>query len=1057
MKKINTHIFQPFCLLLVMVLGLLATDTFAQSKISGSVSDASDGTTLPGVSILIKGTTQGTSTDINGKYLLDVPSEESILVFSFIGYQTLELTVSGKSKIDVNLVPEVSMLNELVVVGYSTQKKKDLTGAVSVVDMKKIGNAPYANVVQAMQGKVSGVTITQDGQPGTGRTNIRIRGLNTFNNNAPLYVVDGIPTTEDINNLNPNDIESIQVLKDASSASIYGSRSAGGVIIVTTKKGTKGKLKVDAGFQYGVQTLANKIDLLDAKEWGDVYWIAAKNSGITPKLPTMYGEGQTPVISTTPFIIPNQKQIYQYTPTGTDWYKEIYQNAPSQQYYVNFSNGNDKGSYFLGISYFNQEGMIQYTNFDRVTVRANTEFKITDWIKVGENLSISSTNQVQIGSQQGQDGIPLDVLRQHPLLPVYDVRGNYAGKISGYPDVRNMVSVLEKNKDNNTDGNRVFGNAFFEVNFLDAFKSLKANHDLIFRSSLGLDYSDYYDRRFEAAYSEGDYDITGNALTNNYGKGNTITFTNTLEYNFNYKKHSLKLLGGMESIQYEYKYLSGRRNDFEIEDPYFTYLNAGSGTQINGGGGTEWGLFSNFGRLDYTFDEKYIVSATLRHDETSRLGTSGTFPAASVGWRLTEEPFIKTFFTNSGVSKVVSDMKLRVSYGEQGNQNVGDFPTLSILGADINHGDYDLGGTNTGIMQGYIVLSRGNPNLRWETTKQFNVGADFGMFDNRLTFSADYYIKNTEDVLRQLGQIAAVGEGTPPWVNAAKVQNKGFDFNAAYNYYNSSNGLNFTSQFNYGMYKNEVVSLGEGLNVAQTGNDGEQYIDGYDGPTRITVGRPFAEFYGYVAEGIFQNQADIDNHAAQEGAGIGRIKYKDVNDDGVIDDKDRTYIGSPHAKSSMGLSLGVEFKGFSLDMFFYSSIGQKVYNEIKWYTDFCQSGNFNHGADMLDAWSTENTGSNIPMPTLNNNNQENRASSYFVENASFLKMRSLRLGYKVPEKFTWKFRVNVFSEIQNVFTITNYSGIDPEVPYASNVNTVGIDRGVYPLPRTFIFGINMNL
>ncbi|MFW5725784.1 MAG: SusC/RagA family TonB-linked outer membrane protein, partial [Bacteroidota bacterium] len=901
MKKIKANPNYALMLLLFLAAGFTAPGAMAQFRVTGTVTDASDRTTLPGVNIQVQGTSTGTVTDIDGNYELNVPSEESVLLFSFVGYQTIEMPVDGRSEINVAMMMTASQLEEMVVVGYSTIRKQDLTGAVSVVDIGEMENTPYANVIQALQGRVSGVTITQDGQPGTGRTRMTIRGLSTINNNAPLYVIDGIATTEGLDNLNPNDIESIQILKDAASASIYGSRSAGGVVIITTKKGEEGQMRVNAGYQFGLQTLANKIDVLDAQQWGEVYWTAAQNSGITPDLPTMYGSGPQPVISTSPFIIPNQRQIYQYSETGTDWYDEVYRNAPSQQYFVNFANGNDKGNYFFGLSYFDQEGLIRNTNYGRVTVRANTEFDITDWIKVGENLSVSTSNQVQIGSQQGHDGIPLDVIRQHPLLPVFDVRGNYAGRISGFPDVRNMVSVLEKNKDNTTQGNRVFGNAFFEANIFNAFDALEPNHDLIFNSTFGIDYNDYYDRRFEAAFSEGDYDITGNALTNNYGTGNTRTFTNTLEYGFTNERHNFKLLGGIEMVEHTFKFLSGRRSDFEIEDPFFTYLNAGAGTQTNAGGGTEWGLYSTFGRLDYTFDNKYIISATLRKDETSRLNTYGTFPAASLGWRVTQEPFVQSFLENAGLNEAISDLKIRGSYGEQGNQFIGDFATLSIFGPDINHSNYDLLGTNTDVLQGYSVLSRGNPNLKWETLKQFNAGIDLSLFNDMFTLSADYYIKNTEDVLRQLAQIAAIGEGAPPWVNAAKMRNTGVDINLGYNYLNPTSEFSFSSRFTLDMYRNEVVSLGEGANVAQVGYDGELYIDGFDGPTRITVGQPFGVFYGYMADGIFQNDDEVNNHADQPGAAPGRIRYKDINGDGVVDEQDRTYIGSPHPKASMGM------------------------------------------------------------------------------------------------------------------------------------------------------------
>ena len=709
----------------------------------------------------------------------------------------------------------------------------------------------------------------------------------------------------------------------------------------------------------------------------------------------------------------------------------------------------------MGLSYFDQDGLIRDTYFKRFTGRVNSSYNLTDWIKVGENLSISNSKGVQIGTQQTQDGIPLDVIRQHPLLPVRDAFGAYAGKIPGLPDVRNMVSVLEKNKDNTNIGNRLFGNIYFEANILDAFPSLKKNHDLIFRSNYGVEYSEFDARQFDAQFHEGEYDIASNTLTTKHGRGTTTTFTNTLEYSYVEGVHNLKLLGGNETISYQSDFLNGSRTGFEIEDPTFTYLDAGSAGVTNSGGGTEWGLKSYFGRLDYTLAERYLISGTLRHDQTSRFNTSGTFPSLSFGWRLTEEPVVKSFLESTKISSILSDIKVRASYGEQGNQNTSnDFPTLSTMGSDNNHANYDILGKNTEVNQGYVMRTHGNSTLRWEVTKQTNIGADIALFNRQIEFTFEYYVKKTDDILRKLTQISALGEGDPYFSNAAKMKNTGIDFTLTHNYKNKEFSL--TTQFQLNKYTNQITSLGDGANVAQIGNEGEQYMSTGDG-TRSAVGKPYAQFYGYVVEGIFQNQADVAAHATQTGAGVGRIKYQDINNDKVIDDKDRTYIGNPLPKLTMGLNFNAQYKDITLAMSFYSSLGQKVYNNTKWFTDFAQCGDFNHGTSILGAWSPNNTGSSIPAPTLNNDNNENRSSSYYVEDGSFLKMRSIRLGYHIPNKFTKKANINIYGEIQNVFTLTKYSGIDPEVPYASDSNVIGVDNGVYPLPRIFMCGFTINL
>lgn len=1023
----------------------------AQEKtISGTITDAETSEPLIGAFVKVKGVDIGSITDIEGAYKIDVPENLNTLIFSYTGYQSQEITIGTQTTIDVKLAVGKN-LEEVVVVGYQTKKKVDLTGAVEVVDMEEIGKMPYANVLQSLQGRVSGVNIIQDGQPGEGRTQIRIRGITTLNNNNPLFVIDGIPSVENLSNLNPNDIESIQVLKDAAAASIYGSRSAGGVVVITTKKGRKGKLNVDAGVLNGIQTTANKVDVLNAAQWGEVYWQAFQNTfpNAEPQHP-LYGRGQVPVISTLPFLTPNGRQIYQFDATGTDWHDEVFQDALQQQYYVNISSGNDRGNVLFGVSYFDQEGMIQKTYYDRITGRLNSEMKITDWLKIGENLSVSFSEQVQIGSQQGQDGIPLDVIRQHPLLPVRALDGTYAGKIAGFPDVRNMVSILEKNENNTTDSWRVFGNAYIAANVFDAIPSLREKHDLILKSSLGIDYSNFYDVRFNAAFQEGDFDVQENSLYNGFGAGLTTTWINTLQYNFETGSHAVTFLGGMEAVDYNFKFLNGLRTGFEIETPDFTVLSAGSGDQVNAGGGTEWGLLSYFGKVDYVYDDKYLLSGTLRYDRTSRLNTDGIFPAVSLGWRLGQEKFVQDAFAESGI---VSDAKIRLSYGEQGNQNIADFATISVFGADQNHADYDLSGTNNGVSQGYRVISKGNPNLVWETTSQYNFGIDLNLFDYKVDLTFDYFRKETKDILLRSPQIAALGEGDFPFVNAAIVSNNGFDLSIGYTH-PTTNDFSFSAQLQVTKFNNEVTSLGE--NIANIGNEGEEYINGSDGPTRIAIGQPIGAFYGYIVDGIFQTAEEAQNAPDQGGGnGIGRLRYRDINSDSIINELDRTYIGAPYPDYSLGLNLSATYKDITLSAFLYAGLGQEVYNEILWYTDFAQNGNFNRGTRILDAWSPSNTGSTIPAPTLNNNNNENRPSSYFVEEASYLRLRTVRLGYTLPENWTKNYNVNIYTEVQNAFTISDYSGVDPEVPYAGNSNFPGIDRGVYPLPRTFLVGINV--
>lgn len=1030
---------------LLLLLSVMSSITvFGQIEVKGTVSDEK-GELLVGASVSEVKTANSTVTNPDGSFSLTTRANAQLQVSAF-GKKT-KLVAASSKPISVVLESAFELLDETIVVGYTTKKKRDITGSVAVIDVDKVSKTPFSDVTQALQGKVAGVIGTQDGQPGSGRNSIRVRGVTTLNNNNPLYVIDGVPSTEGLGNLNPSDISSIQVLKDAASASIYGSRSAGGVIVITTKKGNKNRVTTEFGSTFGIQTSANELDMLDASGWGQVYWTAAQNDGITARHP-LYGDGASPVINTTPFVISNQRQIYQFTEEGTDWHKEVYRTALQQQHYANFSSGNERSTYALGISNFNQQGLIRNTNYERTTLRFNSVFNPVSWLTIGENINVSYSDQTQIGTQQGQDGIPMDVIRQHPLLPVYDYQGGFAGRISGMPDVRNMVSVLEKNKNNWSRGIRVFGNIYGELNILDAIApSHSSRHSWTARTSAAVDYSDYRNKNFNASFREGDYDVQNNFLFRDFGEGRTITLTNSTEYSLQMTNSNFKFLGGMEAIEYDFKYFGGSRTGFGIEEDYFVYLSAGSGDQTNFGGGTGYGLLSYFANADYNFGNKYYVSGILRHDRTSRFNSGGIFPAASLGWRISEEDFFAPF------KETVNEFKLRASWGQQGNQNTADFATLSTFGSNPNTADYDLNGSNTDVVQGLVVATRGNPNLRWETTTQANIGVDLSLLDNKWTTSVDAYRKVTSDILLPNPQIAAVGEGSFPIVNAATVENIGLDWETSYRHENPVRDRGYQIDFIVSTFKNTVLDLGE--NIGNIGYDDEYYIDGADGPTRIAVGHPIGSFYGWVADGIFESDEAVNTHPYQLGAAPGRIRYANLDGDSLITAADRTYIGSPYPKLTLSGNYTYHVGQWDISAFAYANLGQKVYNETKWYTDFAQNGNFNHGSALLDAWSESNTSSSIPAPTLNNNNNESRASSYFVENASFLRLRSVKASYTIPLKDQKSISLSV--EGQNLLTLTNYSGVDPEVTFTGNANFPGIDRGAYPLARTFLFGINFKM
>ncbi len=1043
--------------LLLALLYLPQTIVAQQVTVTGKVVEMAEYSPLPGVSVSVKNAARGTITDIDGNYTIQVAEGET-LVFSFIGYEPKEVKVGNQSVVDVSLAEDIQSLEEVVVMGYTTQRKRDLTGSVSVVDVDELGVVPYANVLQSLQGRVAGVNITQDGQPGAGNTQVRIRGNTSVNASPPLYVIDGIPTTESLDNLNPNDIESIQVLKDASAASIYGSRSAGGVIVITTKKGRGEAVNIDAGVVKGFQTLQNRIEVLDGQEWGELYWQAARNSNRVPNIGIYGGRVENPqLVTNTPFPVAESGQLYQFSERGTNWADAIYRVAKNDQYFLNIRSGTKKGNYSFGVSYFDQDGIIDHTRYDRVTARINSSFDITPWLKVSENLSLSFTDQVQTGTQDTQSGVPYLALRQHPALPIYDTDGNFAGGnafVGGLalPNAMNPVSMLYRNRNNNAKSLRVFGNAAIEADVLKALETISDQHSLVLKSIIGIDYSNFFGQNFIPTFQEGGFIRETAQYGNNFGEGITTTWINTAEYNFTSNRHQFKTLLGHEAVSYNFKDLGAARTGYTLEDPNFVQIGSGDPqTSSNSGGQLDWGLLSYFGRVEYNYDDRYLISGTLRHDQSSRIARSGIFPAFSAGWNIDQEQFASGLFEGN----TINSFKLRGSWGQQGNQNVlNPYGIYSTFSVNPNRADYDIQGTNETVATGLITQQQGNLDLIWETTTQANLGFDARLLNNLFEVNFDVYHKRTEDILFFPPRSIAFGEGSPPPQNFATMENRGIDLNITYFHNESNDRFNFNTSFQFSTYRNELVSLGEGL--GSVGLEGEKYLN-VEGDARAAEGYAFPAFFGWQADGLFQNQEEVDAHATQAGKAPGRIRYADLNGDGVIDDQDRTYLGDPNPNFTLGMNSVFNYGNFNFSFFFYASVGNQVYNYTKQNTDFFEP-NFNVGRRILDAWSPENPDSEIPAPQLTATNNERRPSSYFVEDASFLRLRNVRLGYTLPPAFLGKTNINIYGEVQNALTITNYSGIDPEVPHAGgNVNVFGVDRGFYPLPTTFLLGLTVNL
>lgn len=1004
--------------------------TQQQKSISGKVTDSSGGS-LPGVSVVVKGTTNGTITDSNGNYSISNVPENATLQFSFVGMKGQKVAVGSKTILNIVMEEETIGLEEVVAVGYATQRKADLTGAVSVVKMDEMRTSPNANVMQALQGNLPGVKIGADGTPGTGGVSIRIRGYGSLTNNDPLIIIDGLPTNNpaDVTTLSQNEIESIQVLKDASSASIYGSRAANGVIIITTKK-AKGGTKVSLESRIGVQTLARRIEMLDAQQYGDMLWQALKNDGKALTHP-QYGTGPN---ATIPKFLENNPNV---PAANTDWLREIFQNAITQSHTVALSNGSEKASTLLSINYLNQDGLMITTNYERFSLRLNSEYKLSKALKIGENLSLSraKTNMYSSsGAFQSSTAMFAEALAQQPLLPVYNADGTYAGPMSQMGDARNPVARLNQTKDNNTIDSRAFGNIYADLNILK---------DFTFRSNLAMDYKTTNGFRFEPKWTEGSRANTLNSLTLSDEEYTSWVWSNVLNYNIKLNKiHQIDALIGTEAAKFSRNFKTSSRQKFASETIDYQYLNAGEGTQSNSGYASVYTLLSYFGKVNYSLMDKYLLSATLRQDASSKLGSknnSGLFPAFSVGWRISKESFLQN-------TDFISDLKLRYGWGRTGNQEIANYATFNTWRSSTEYTSYDINGTNTSAVPGYMVVQMGNPNLKWETTTQHNVGIDFSLWNNRIQSNVDYFYKKSTDMLIQPAVSAVVGEGAFPYVNGADMENKGFEFSVGLKEKQGSE-FKYNIDFNFDIIRNKVTKV-----------NGVSYFEA-NGMARTLVGYPVSTFFGYIDDGLFQSDAKVAAHAKQPGAKPGLIKFRDVNGDKVINASDRTYMGNPHPKFSYGLNLGSAYKGFDVSFFFNGVQGNDIYTRsVRQRLDF-YNNNYGRSARVLQAWTPSNTNTKVPILSTGNPGDVQRHSTYFVEDGSYLKLKSFNIGYTFAESLVQRAGIanlHVFLQVQDVFTITKYEGTDPELRSSSNPLAVGLDSNLYPMPRTFTLGLNLS-
>ena len=1043
-----------FLLLIFVPIGLLA-----QGQITGAVTSADDGMPLPGASVVVKGTTTGTTTDFDGNYILDDVASDATLIFSYIGFLRAEVPVNGQSTINLVMQADAQQLEEVVLTGYATERKIDLTGAVTVVDLAPVEGQSLSsgNAMQALQGRVPGLFVEKSGDPTGTSSRILIRGVTTLGNNDPLYVIDGVPTVrqEVFASLNPSAIESVQVLKDASASSIYGARAGNGVIIVTTKNSarTGGGEKLSISLNSNVSVLSEKkqrYDMLNALQRGQALWQASVNDGADPN--GGYGEiynfdwnndFDNPVLNNVtvqPFVggDPN-------VPAGdTDWQEETYETGYVLNNDVSVSGGTDKSFHLLNIGYLKNTGILKYTNYDRYTAKLNSNFKLFDnKLRIGINTQFSTSDETLASPDVGSAPTPGLAITLAPTIPLFDNNGEYGGPIgAGYSDRNNPVLMQFLNRWDNTERTSIFGNVFAEIDLLK---------NLTFRTSDGLDFNDFRRKDIETTVNNGFVTRGNNRLIIDTNKFSSLVFTNTLNYNLELGDHRIGLLVGTESVKNDFDSVFSSADGFAVESESYFVLGAATGARTSNGTSSGSRLLSQFGKLNYAYGNKYLASVTVRRDGSSRFGPDnryGIFPAFTLGWRLSEEAFLKD-------NDLITNLKLRAGYGEVGNQNIGDLARFGIFESRYGPNEvqftpgffeiyynvgtaYDLNGNNGGTLpSGFVSTQAANPALKWETTKELNLGVDFGLFKNAVVGSFDYFTRETSDILTTPPIASVIGEGQQRVLNGATTETKGWELSLAYSK-TLDNGLYFGISTNFGAFKDKITFLPEEVRAAFPGTAENSII----GQSQFSI-------FGHRTDGLFQSQADVDSSPDQVGARPGGLKFQDLNNDGVIDGDDRDFIGNTLPDLEYGIRIDLGYKNFDFSVFGSGVSGRIGQDPYIFWNNFVQ-GRENAGFGVLDSWTPTNTGSDIPSTSLAFNDL--RTSDYLFRNNSYFKIRNLQIGYSLPEDMISKWggmsKLRIYFQGENLFWFTpkDYIGSDPE---RTDVNRI-------PVPTVLSLGLNVN-
>ncbi len=1047
-----------FKLLIVTSALFISSSIFAQDKmVTGKITDASNGTGIPGSSIVLKGTTKGLVTDSNGDFKFSVPSNATLVVSS-VGFITQEINVGNKSIINVSLATDLKALDEIVVTGYGSQSKREITGAVTTVNARELASVPATTFAQQLQGRAAGLNIVNDATPG-GNATVRIRGFGTIGNNDPLFIIDGVPT-ENQGNLNPNDIETIQILKDASSASIYGSRAANGVVIITTKKGKVGPPKLNFTAYYGQQQVSENVQALNSAELGKYLYLADKYAGKTPSH-GQYSFGPNGEVTIPDYVFPSagksgaantDPKLYSLTPDNiyaitrsadTDWWKAVTHSAPIQNYQLSASGGTENSRYALSVGYFSQTGVVKFIGYDRYTLRSNTEFSaINKRLRVGENFTMSLDNRKGGFSNNEEQNAVSGSYKHHPLLPLYDIDGFFSGsRGANLGNNSNPYATLAREADNRRYRLRGFGNVFGEFEIIPS---------LTVKTSLGMDLTTERGRfigRANPEYIEGSF-VNGSTATSNYDY--QWVWQNTLSYSKTFNSiHKVDAYVGTEAIKQFAEAFGASRQGYAFEIlPIISYLGLGDPTKVSNDGGVfkDYTLSAQFGKFNYSYKDKYLIQAIVRNDASSRFLSAqrnALFPAFSVGWRLSEENFVKNNLT------FVDDLKLRFGWGKTGNQKIGDYNAFTTYRSDIYHAGYPIDGNQTTPAIGYDASAFGNPKAKWEATTSTNIGLDAALLKGKLNFELDVWNRVTTDMLFKVPLTFTAGDANNPAFNVGQMTNHGIDFGI--NYKDNAGPLRYSVSANISQYKNNVDKLDASPNTRFFG-DGSRV----PAVTLTQAGLPISSFYGYVVEGIFQSEAEASAWPKYESYNkAGKFKIKDVNGDGKIDDSDRTVIGSPHPDFTYGMSLNLGYKAFNLNVFGNGSKGNKIFNYTRYFSDFNTfQGNRSKRA-LYDAWQPDNKSGTVPIMDANDQ-ISSRPSSYFIEDGTYFRIKNVQLTYTLPSKYHGKVLDNaqVYIQAQNLATFTKYTGLNPEIQ-TGNDPTLGFDGGYMPVSRTFILGFNI--